>query len=211
MRPDKPSHVPALPLRITCAPPGAGTGIPPTKSTTSDAEEERLARLFAGEPELILACLQALDRGPVADLETILSAAERALKFCPKYADLHYFAARAAMAAGRLDHARDLLVRALQLNPQYNDALILAARVATAQGRQNDALAYLRQALVNGADYADVHLMLGDLWRQRDELTQARQAYQRALNLNVDLAAARQALATLGPVGRCGGTDELPA
>jgi tetratricopeptide (TPR) repeat protein len=185
---------------------GLGAGTP-----ASSMEVRRLARLFAAEPELILACMESLDQGRLTGLETILAAAEQAIASSPDFADLYYFAARAASGAGHLDQARSLLEQALRINPQYNDALILAARVAMDQGRHDEAIAHLRQALVNGADYADVHLMLGDIWRLRDDLAQSREAYEKALSLNVDLAAARERLAELGPAAQCGGADELSA
>jgi len=178
---------------------GPGAAVP------GETTIQRLAQLFAQEPELILAYLESASCEGSPDATAILIAARAAVSQRPEYADLHYFAAQAAVRADDPAGARDLLLRALQLNPRYNDALILAARVCMTQGQHGEALAYLRRALINGADYADVHLMLGDLWRQRDDALQARRAYQRALDLNANLAPARSGLAALNGSGAGGG------
>ncbi len=205
----QPPHDPTSAAQIACD--AVGSAAAEADDSASTMEVRRLARLFAVEPELILACMESLDQGRLNGLETILAAAQEAIAACPDFADLYYFAARAASGSGRHAEAQSLVQQALRINPQYNDALILAARVAMDQGCHDQALAQLRQALVNGADYADVHLMLGDIWRQREDLGRSREAYERALSLNVDLAAARERLAALGPATHSGGADELSA
>ncbi|MFH1746501.1 MAG: tetratricopeptide repeat protein [Planctomycetota bacterium] len=174
----------------------------------------RLTELFTREPELILAYLEAHE--PPADahnasVDTILAAACQATNQRPTYADIHYYTARAALQANQIATAGELLQTALQLNPHYNDALILMARICAARNEQNAAINYLHHALYNGADYADVHLLLGDLWRQCDQVTLARQAYRRALDLNANLSAARRGLETFTRDIPHGGSHELPA
>jgi tetratricopeptide (TPR) repeat protein len=181
--------------------------IPPTL----DGASLQAAQGQAAVDQLAVACVESADAAPVPDLAVVLAAARLAARAHPDYADLQYFAAQAATRSGQLREAHDLLARALNLNPQYNDALILAARVAMTQGQQAEAIAFLRRALVNGADYADVHVMLGDLWRRRDEFVLAQQAYHRALDLNAGLTAARQGLAALAAFSQRGGANELPA
>lgn len=171
----------------------------------------RLAQLFSQEPELILASLECLEPDPTTDADVIMDAAIQAAAGRPTYADLHYFAARAAVRADHLDRAETLLEQALNLNPRYNDALILMARVCLVRENQEAALIHLRSALLNGADYADVHVMLGDLWHRRDEVARAQQAYTRALDLNANLHAAREGLAALPPSSPSGEIHELPA
>jgi len=179
--------------------------------TVDAVQAARLARSFVREPELIRACLEPGNGAPVPNLETILAAAKQAILERPHYADLHYFAAEAALRHGDLGDARRLADGALTLNPQYRDALVLAGRVALAQEELDDAVRYVRRALHCGADYADVHVLLGDLSRARGQAAGAQAAYQRALSLNGSLRAARLALESVRAGRQDGGSDELPA
>ena len=169
------------------------------------ARTRSLARQFANEPELVLAYLESPDGGSPPETETIWAAARLAVGERPDYADLLYFAGHAALQADRPAQARGLLERALELNPRYVAALILAARAAMVQGESDEALEYLRRAVFNGADYADVHVMLGNLWRERDEVTRAKDAYRHALRINAELVSARANLVALNTAGSSGG------
>ena len=190
---------------------GGSRSRPASHSAVDETSVRLLSRLFASEPELILACLESGDQGQSPVPETVMAAARRALDSRPDYADLHYFTAQVATQMGALDEARGFLKQALHLNPRYRDALVLAARVAIAQGETQEAIDFLRLALAAGADYADVHLMLGDLWREQDQTALARQEYERALELNDGLTLAQQGLTALGIRGDIGGGNELPA
>lgn len=162
----------------------------------------QLAEAFAREPELISACLEgAGPNQPPAQAQAVLAAARLALTSRPDYADLHYHAGYAAVAAVEYETAAELLDGALRLNPDYKDALILAAHVALLRKQHGPAKALLQSALSKGADYPDVHLRLGDACRAEGNWPEARAAYERALALNADLSAARAALATLPAVG----------
>ncbi|MBU0640506.1 MAG: tetratricopeptide repeat protein [Planctomycetes bacterium] len=160
-----------------------------------------LGGLFASEPELISAFLEHGEGTSSGDASTVMAAAWDAIRGHPDYADLHYFAAQAAMRAGRPEQAAVLLEHTLEINPDYLDALILSARVAIALGEPGRAIARLEQALALGADYPDVHQMLGDLLRARGDVDRARKAYERALQLNGNLGAVRAALIGLTSEG----------
>ena len=192
-------------------PSASSTSRPASPQAVDETSVRLLSRLFASEPELILACLESGDQDQAPVPETVMAAARRALENCPDYADLHYFTAQVATQMGELDEARGFLQQALHLNPRYRDAMILAARVAAAQGEPQEAIDFLRLALAAGADYADVHLMLGDLWREQDQAPLARQEYERALELNAELTSARHGLIALGNTPDMGGGNELPA
>lgn len=203
-RPEDPNLCPRPSLVFAAAARGAPIGqdmapvLKPLPESDSGGESVRqLGGLFADEPELILAFLEAPQEGKAAGADTVLAAAQHAIKSKPDYADLHCYTAQAALRAGKPKEALVLLERALDLNPRYSDALILAARASIALQVPKRAITYLRQALLLGADYPDVHLMLGDLWRARGENTRARKAYERALHLNKNLGPAREALAQL--------------
>ncbi len=168
----------------------------------------RAAELFAAEPELIVACLEGSGAGCGENAQRVLASALDALALRSGYADLHYYAAHAALAAEQPALALELLHTALRINPSYDAALILAARIRATQGKHEEATRHLEEVLAQGADYPDVHLMLGDLWQTRRDLPRARAAYRRALQLNSNFAAAAERMAR---VGAAGGTDGLPA
>ena len=52
-------------------------------------------------------------------------------------------------------------------------------------------------AVAAGADYADVHYLLGNLYRDQGQLNRARCAYRRALTINERYEAAQKALQAL--------------
>ena len=175
------------------------------------ARARRLAALFAEEPELIRACLENIERESTETVELILAAAQTALIAHPGYADLFYHAGQAAVSAGQYETASRLLDDALRINPGYRDALVLAARVALLRGRASQAKPYLQAALAKGAEYPDVYMLLGNVWRSESRWREARASYRRALELNSDLTAAREALATLPYAEGSGKNNELPA
>lgn len=158
---------------------------------------QRLSALFAAEPELILACLEAGSSQPPLDMQAVWQATQRAVAECPGYADVHHYAALVAKRLGHLQTASELLQRALQINPRYLQALILSARVALDRNQPDEALDCLHRAMEFGADYADVHLMLGNLYRDRGEVARARAAYRRSIQINAGYIDAEKALASL--------------
>jgi tetratricopeptide (TPR) repeat protein len=171
----------------------------------------QLAERFVREPELILACLEGIEHASAEQVQLVLGAAREAIRAQPRYADLLYHAAQAAVSAGEVETAACLLSESLEINPRYKDALILAARVARARQAPWQAEDYLQRALAAGADYPDVHVLLGDVCREQGEGSRARDAYRRALQLNGDLAAARAGLDALRSVASGGKNDELHA
>jgi tetratricopeptide (TPR) repeat protein len=174
---------------------------------SSAAETRRLAEMFAGEPELISACLRGAETKPRAWVRTILAAAQQALAEHPDYADLHYHSSQASVAAGEYDNAARLLDNALRMNSAYRDARLLAGRVALLRQRPQEARAHLETAITQGADYPDVHLLLGSVARDCGNWDRARQSFERALELNAGLTEARTALAALPPAGTIRGAE----
>jgi tetratricopeptide (TPR) repeat protein len=169
------------------------------------ATTARLQRLFQEEPELILAMLEGGGESQPPDLMPIYHAARAAAETRPHYADLQYFAAKTAFAAGALELADRLARRAVELNPRYHDALILSGRIAGRLHASHRAIDSLQRALSAGADYADVHVLMGDLYRDLGAADCARQAYRRALSINPTLASAQMSLKGLETA--CAGTD----
>lgn len=174
-----------------------GTATPPLSATR---RATRLADSFAAEPELIRACIEDVAQAPPDVARTVLEAARRALAQCPKYADLHYHAAQAAVTAGDLATAAELLNDALHINATYRDALVLAGEVALRLERWTEADRYLTCALQAGADYPDVHVLFAELWRRQGRLQRAAESYRRALRQNPRLSAAQAGLAALAGI-----------
>ena len=174
-------------------------------------EPTGLAEAFAQEPELVLACLNGAGAQSVSVAQHILRAAQLALAARPQYADLHCYAAHAALAAGAPQVARKLLAAALTINPEYADARVLAGHVALLCGQGREAREHLERALAGGADFPDVHMLLGRVWELEQDWARAGAAYQRALALNENMTAAREALAALPVMPPDGKSHELPA
>lgn len=185
----------------TRAPQARPAGHRPQTGAVVGAPVRRLASLFVAEPELVRAWLQDVGREASERTQLVLAAARVAAEQCPGYADLLRYAAEAALAAGAFDEAAELAERALLLNPGYRDGLALAGRIALLRGRPAQAADLLQRAVDAGAAWPDVHVLLGDAWREQADWTRARAAYARACALNPRLDAARAALAALPAAG----------
>lgn len=170
-----------------------------------------LAGQFIEEPELVLAMLEATAGKSQYALSTIVVAAERAAIAQPEYADVQYYAARAAVDAGRFEAARERADNALRVNPGYVDALVLSARISAALGEPQRAMTHLQQALAAGAEYADVHALIGSLHLRCGNRRAARQAYEQSLAIDPRQAAVREQLAGLGLFAATGREHELPS
>lgn len=156
-----------------------------------------LGQVFATEPELILALLETADLTSRDERDQMIAAASTATTMRPRYADVHYCAARVAAEFGENELAAQWVERALALNPRYTDALVLAAKVARRQAQPQAAMERLQRALGQGADYPDVHLLLGELCEELGDPQRAREAYERSLQLNRGYVAARARLGRL--------------
>jgi len=171
----------------------------PHTATRLDTEAiERLANIIIQEPDFVEAFLALpvteQDGEIFSDLAAIL---EQALARHPEYADLHHHCGEIYRRLGRGLDAIAHAERAVQINPQYVKALILLAELYGQTERYHDAVHRLEQAVRAGADYPDVHYLIGEFCKNGRHLDRARQAYQRALDLNTDYQAAREALAML--------------
>ena len=87
--------------------------------------------------------------------------------------------------------------RAVQIVPTFIRALIELGRLYQKTDQRADAVTRLEQAIAAGAEYADVHYLLGNLYRDQGEVKRAQRAYQQALALNDHYEAASQALSAL--------------
>jgi len=174
---------------------------PPT-STPGEAMDdnaiERLGDVIAAEPDFIEAFLALPPSEVDQEVFSILAATlEQALRKHPEFADLHYHCSvvyrRLNQPGEAIKHAK----LALEINPRYVQALILLAQLYGQTDRWAAGVQRLEQAIQAGVDDPDVHSLIGRLYQEGNRPDYARQAYQRALDLDHDHQAAREALARL--------------
>jgi len=159
---------------------------------------EQLSDAIANEPDFVEAFL-ALPESEV-DIEvfsTLAVTIERALRNRPEFADLHYHCGAVYRRLGRQHDAIEHTERAVQINPKYINALILLAQLYGQTDQWAKGIERLEQAIQAGADYPDVHCLIGRLCQVGGQLDRARKAYRRALDLNRNYRAARDALEAL--------------
>jgi tetratricopeptide (TPR) repeat protein len=99
----------------------------------------------------------------------------------------------------QLEHDRDALLeldRALYLSPYLAEAHLLLGRIHLRNGRVQDAIDAFKISLWS-AETADVHVSLGEAYRQMKDLEAARVEARRALALDPASADAKQLLARI--------------
>ncbi len=166
-----------------------------------DSAVRRLGELVVQEPEFVETFLALPASGVDAEVFSALAAIlQDALARHPEYADLHYHCGQVHRRLGHerkaIEHAR----QAVSLNPRYVNALILLAGLYRQTSQWAAGIDRLQQALEAGADYPDVHYLLGQLHQGRGDRERACEAYRRALALNGDFRAAKEALDALKTV-----------
>ena len=157
-----------------------------------------LSRVIEAEPDFLDAFL-ALPDGRLDErvFSMLLKTLAAALARCPEHAELHCHCGRVLARLGRNDEAISENERAVELDPTCIRALIELGKLYHQTDRRADATTRLEQAIAAGADYADVHYLLGNLYRDQGKVTRARSAYRRALLLNDRYEAALRALQAL--------------
>jgi tetratricopeptide (TPR) repeat protein len=171
---------------------------PPKASRQDPASIERLGEAILREPDFVEAFLSLPETAVDGEVFSTLAAVlEQALQSRPEYADLHYHCGAVYRRLGRHDDALRHAERAVELNARYVNALVLLADLYARTDRWGAGVERLEQAIRAGADYPDVHYLLGRLFQSGGQLDRARQAYQRALDLNGEYEAAKEALTAL--------------
>jgi tetratricopeptide (TPR) repeat protein len=171
----------------------------PAANVRHDLQDiERLGEAILREPEFVEAFLSLPETEVDGEVFSVLSAVlERALRKHPEYADLHYHCGAVHRRLGHTQAALRHAERAVELNANYVNALILLADLYGRTDRWKAGVERLEQAIRAGANYPDVHYLMGRLFQSGGEIDRARQAYRRALELNGDYPAAKEALAAL--------------
>ena len=148
------------------------------QALTDVAPLQARALLAAGKPRAVIAQFGTLD-----------------LPLPQPAAALHTLVAQAHAAQGDWPAARDKLAQALRAVPQQEAAMLLSARVASVSGDGVAAQKWVDELLKAQPGSADAWLLKGDLLsRQNAAPDQLVQAYQQALRLRPQLAAAHAAL-----------------
>lgn len=170
----------------------------PWQSDFNEQTIDQLAELIADEPEFVAAFLDL----PQSELDEqifsgLLRIIMRAIERHGEFADLHYHCSRVYQRLGQTEHAIAESQRALQIHPRFVSALVGLAKLYAQTDRRQQAIDRLHAAIGNGANYADVHYMLAELYREQGYADRARVHYRRALSINNEFSAAKQALADL--------------
>jgi tetratricopeptide (TPR) repeat protein len=177
------------------------------KVTDARAAERASAELAAARADLtqalalapnngeVLESLFAIDQreGRVADsLERVGKAAEAE----PKNAALARLHGDVALAMRQFPLAEQSYQRAIELDPNQLDSYGRLAGLLAAQRRSDEVIRTYETALEKNPKAGEVHLLLGML-KEADEKTipDAMQHYERAIELNPELAAAKNNLA----------------
>lgn len=168
----------------------------PTAPDTSAIQQ--LGQVILKEPDFVEAFLALPRCGIDTEVFGVLAATlEWATERQPELADLHYHCSRVYQRLGRTYEAIDAARRAVEVSPQFVQALIQLGKLYGETDNTQDGIARLEAAIEAGGDYPDVHLMLGQLYQRRGQRGAARQAFERALQLNSGYRAAQTALAEL--------------
>jgi len=172
--------------------------MPVADLSRDDAAVAQLADIVARDPEFVDAFLSLPGSEVDREVSTLLAATlERAIQVHPRYADLHLFCSRIYERLGLHDAARAASERAVEINPRYISAMVQMGRLFESTDRRGEAIERLEEALRMGADEANVHYVLGNLYRAEGQVDRARTSYERALHLNDGFGEARRALETL--------------
>jgi len=187
-----------------------GAAVPLTASLASASEPlldrtaiEKLGEIISREPDFVDAFLSL----PASEVDrevfsTLAATLEHALARHPEYADLHYHCGAVYRRLGKNAAAVEHAEQAIRINPRYVRALMLLAVLYRQSNRPSDGVQRLEEAIRRGGDYADVHYMLGRLYQKAGQSTRAREAFERALELNRSFQPARAALNCLAKAGK---------
>jgi tetratricopeptide (TPR) repeat protein len=157
-------------------------------------DRKKFANAFDGVPRRLERIKQDLDPPRSRRIDTRLAASEQ--RDQEEVARFHLDRGRRLFQQENDRAAVDELDRALYLSPYLAEAHLLLGRIHLRSGRIQDAISALKISLWS-AETADVHVALGEAYRQDKDPTAARAEAERALALNPASEDARQLLARL--------------
>jgi tetratricopeptide (TPR) repeat protein len=176
----------------------APMAVPAVESRALDvADVELLGNVLHHEPELVeaLTTLQTASDDDVFSM--VLASLNRAILDHPGQADLFYYRGRIYERLGETQRAIGSYERAVVGNPRHTAALVALGKLYHAAARSREAERRLAEVLRLGCNYADVHYVLGCIYRDQGDRARARRAYQQALTINESYRDAREALSSL--------------
>lgn len=181
---------------------GTNSAFRPTLRTYDDADDtrdlDRLSHLIETDPEFVDALLMLSESDVDENVFAVLLATlQRALERQPEQAELHHHVGRVLACLGKPEAAIEANERAVAIDPSFTRALVALGHLYQLQDQNDLAVTRLEQAIRAGADYADVHYLLGSLYRQQGRVGHAGRAYRRALQLNDHYTVAKEALDAL--------------
>lgn len=159
---------------------------------------EALSGIIESDPDFVDAFLSLPSEKTNAQVyENLLRSLERALARLPEHGELHYHCGRVLDRLERVEEAIAQTERAAQIDPRSIRALVELGKLYQKTDRKADAASRLEQAVRAGGDYADVHFLLGNLYRDQGRILKAKAEYRNALTLNRGYDRARRALSAL--------------
>jgi tetratricopeptide (TPR) repeat protein len=100
---------------------------------------------------------------------------ERSIKIRNDYAPLYVRYGNALFDSGRLEDSSKAYQRAVEINPLTVYALIGQARIQLARNDLQECETYLNQALAINQNIAEIHGLLSELYRRRNEIVKSEQ------------------------------------
>jgi len=148
-----------------------------------------------GNADLLRALLE-LDHAD-GSIEASRERIEAALEESPDDAQLVHLSGLAALLAGDGTTAERQLRRAIDLDPNQLRFYETLARYFQATGRPGDMVATYEKAVAARPDAAPLQLIMGTLYELQGQREKATEAYERAIELDPELAPAKNNLAYL--------------
>jgi tetratricopeptide (TPR) repeat protein len=156
---------------------------------------ERAAALLPNNPDVI-ASLASIDLRQARGEESLVRV-RAASQAAPKDAALARMQGDVEAALGKLDEAEASYRRAIEVDPNQLESYGKLAQLYTRQGRGSEVVRTYEGALAKNPKSGELHLILGTLKEAQGgpAIDAAMQHYEKAIELNPDLAAAKNNLA----------------
>ncbi len=178
--------------------PNVNLVFPQEHSSVEIGDLEELIQMVAREPDVVEAFIAWPELEHENDIFALFSTVlDRALTQQAHRAELHYHRARIHRRMGNDELAIRSCERAVEIDPRGVQALIALAKLYRDTDRNEEAEIRLRQVRDMGYEYADVYYMLGCIYRDWGWGDRARESYDRAIQINTNYRAAREALESL--------------
>jgi tetratricopeptide (TPR) repeat protein len=137
----------------------------------------------------LASCERALDRQGIA-----LDCLHRAIALDAELAPAHAILAGLLQDMELFPDAERAVRRAIELSPGDAGSHGKLVRILLAQGRPEDAVAAARSSLAQVGEHAELYLALGQCLRAQEHMDQAREAFERAVELDPRSTAAHLTL-----------------